>query len=198
MTDYAPRPGSKAEAAAWAIQAAPKGELSTADLADEIDCDSGTIAALLAWPLKHGYFARTLREGINWWSMGDGTPPAAEPDDDPPVQRTVPAPRGTAIPVPKKKTKAKRRPPPTPRAAPATPRRPRQVALTPARAPALPSIAPPAPPPGAPALSVAVFNTGELLLEVPGQQPLRLDGQQTADLLRWLQRVQPTIATEPA
>lgn len=189
MTDYAPRPGSKAEAAAWAIQAAPGGELSTAALADEIDADSGTIAALLAWPLKQGYFARTLRAGINWWSMGDGTPLAAEPDDEPPVQRIVPA-RGTAIDVPKQTRRARRTPaPPPPKKARAAPPAP--------LAPALPAVVTPASP-AAPALSVAVFNTGELLLEVPGQSALRLDGRQTADLLRWLQRVQPTITPEAA
>lgn len=83
---YTPRPGSKAEAAALVLGA--RGKLSTAALADELDVESGTLSALLSVPLKWGYLARERRrDGINWWRMGDGTPLAAEPDDDPPVQR---------------------------------------------------------------------------------------------------------------
>lgn len=55
--------------------------------------------------------------------------------------------------------------------------------------------APPAP--AAPSIACAWFNTGELLLEPPGQPALRLSAQQSAELLRWLQRVQPTIPEEP-
>jgi hypothetical protein len=49
-----------------------------------------------------------------------------------------------------------------------------------------------------PRIACAVFNTGEMLLELPGKPPLRLDRDQCADLLRWLQKVQPTIHTETA
>lgn len=88
---YTPRPGSKAEAAALELQA--RGELSTAELADALDCESGTLHALLAVPIKWGYLAREKRDGITRWRMGDGTPLPEEPDDDPPVQRIVSAAR---------------------------------------------------------------------------------------------------------
>jgi hypothetical protein len=49
-----------------------------------------------------------------------------------------------------------------------------------------------APPPLAtPSVVCAVFNSGELLIEAPGQQPLRLAPEQTRDLLRWLRTFQP-------
>jgi hypothetical protein len=187
-TTYTPRPGSKAEQAAMHLQA--RGELSTAELSDAIDCESGTLHALLAVPVKYGYLAREKRDGITRWRMGDGTPLPAEPDDDPPVQRIV-----SAAHAPKKSLATR-----APHARSAKPARAKQAARA-NKAKATPlAIATPPPPKtaGAPSLSCAVFNTGELLLEVPGQAPLRLDGRQTADLLRWLQRVQPTIASEPA
>lgn len=197
---YTPRPGSKAEAAAIALQAAAGGELSTADLADEIDVESGTLHAVLSVPIKWGYLARERRDGITWWRMGDGTPAAAAAaDGEPEAPPAEPPRRASRVKaVAPRMQPYQRRAQSTKRAAPAKTARPKPKP----RAALVTVVSPPpsatAPLAAAPSLSCAVFNTGELLLEVPGQAPLRLDGRQTADLLRWLQRVQPTLATEAA
>jgi hypothetical protein len=45
-----------------------------------------------------------------------------------------------------------------------------------------------------PELSCALFNTGDLVLEIPGTQPLRLSARQAADLVRYLKRAHPLFA----
>lgn len=90
---YAPRPGSVAERAH--LQLTVLGELSGAALADAIELDDAKqLAASLTVPLREGYISRVKRDGLWFYRVGDGVPvqPADEDvDDDPPVQRVVPA-----------------------------------------------------------------------------------------------------------
>ena len=108
-TSYSPRPDSIADRAHRALSA--QGELSGAALADAIDLDDWrTLRPSLTVAVDHGYIKRILREGLNYYSVGDGVPvsrtvvDADDIDDDPPVQRVVPA---NAAPVPTPLPKAK-------------------------------------------------------------------------------------------
>ena len=94
---YQPRPNSYADKAREQLVA--HGEMSAAALADAIDMDDPSIIRnILQIPVREGYFRVEKRDGLMWWSMGDGTPtkPAADDgddgvDDDPVVQRVVAA-----------------------------------------------------------------------------------------------------------
>lgn len=90
---YTPRPDSIADRAHQ--QLTLQGELSGAALADAIDLDDrGTLQPSLAIALREGYITKTTRNGLNYYRVGDGVPakPAAgDVDDDPIVQRIVPA-----------------------------------------------------------------------------------------------------------
>lgn len=89
---YQPRTGSVADRAHQMLTA--RGELSAAALADAIDHDDpGSLMACLAIAINHGYIAKTKRNGLAWYSVGDGVPLKKddEPDDDPVVQRVVAA-----------------------------------------------------------------------------------------------------------
>lgn len=111
---YTPRPDSIADRAHQ--QLTLQGELSGAALADAIDLDDrGTLQPSLAIALREGYIAKTTREGLNYYRVGDGVPlkPASDDvDDDPPVQRVVPAKAAPvpATPPPRPKVKAKVKP----------------------------------------------------------------------------------------
>lgn len=97
--DYTPRPGSIADRAYLELEA--RGERSASALADAIDVEASSINPCLNVAVTHGYIKRTKRDGLNWYSVGDGVPPAKaapaddEPDDDGEgaraVQRVVPA-----------------------------------------------------------------------------------------------------------
>lgn len=187
---YTPRVGSKAEAAALELQA--RGELSTAELADALDCDSGTLHSLLAVPIKWGYLAREKRNGITRWRMGDGTPPPTEPDDDPPVQRVVSA--AAAPPIAGKRPPATMRAPRKPRAAAAPrkaatepkPTKPRPRAARPQRPLVLAATAAAAP--VRPDFRFGLFTDGSLVLE-QGGQCITLAREQTERLVGWLERL---------
>lgn len=176
---YTPRPGSVAERAFLELQA--RGPRAGAALADAIDCETPNLAPCLLAAVKHGYIERTRRDGLYWYACGDGTPPHDLDDDEPVVQRIVRAP-----------------PPPRAAVAPATaPKSKRRAGAVTVRSPN-------DPPPRAARtrtsdavtidaaavaeLSCAVFNTGDLLIEAPGQSCLRLNARQCADLVAYLQR----------
>lgn len=116
---YSPRPGSIADRAHQVLSA--RGELSGAALADAIELDDWkTLLPSLTVPLAQGYIKRTLRDGLNWYSVGDGIKVTPKPDaddgndDHPIVQRLVPA-----APPPKPAPKAAKQRAPKPVQTPA-------------------------------------------------------------------------------
>jgi hypothetical protein len=91
---YSPTPGTIPHRAADILRALPAGSrgLSAAQLAEQLGQPGMNVAGFLAVPRQHGFFKAEKIDGLLFWSMGDGVPlKAAEDDDEPPVQRVVPA-----------------------------------------------------------------------------------------------------------
>lgn len=215
---YQPAQGSTAARAIAHLATLPDGTwLRTRDLADAIGAPASGMMPNLQRAIDHGALQSRQAQGSRFleWAL-----PAAldafEADErrgGRPVQRTVPAaaasPAGKPGPAsvfelsgapptaanglgwkqPKARAKAK-----TPGRPPRKPRKPRQAATP--QALALVAPASPAPPPADPSVVCAVFNTGELLIEARGQQPLRLAREQTRELLAWLRSFQPVEKPE--
>lgn len=190
-------------------------EASASVIADAIDSDTTTVASCLAPYVKAGVLA-VRREGrfVFFSVRATGTRVPAEPDDDPPRRKaesqSAPNPAGSsifataaAVPHPTTwsapKKAAKKQPIPAapkskwkgkvaPKAIPKKSRRSKPKHRPAVARQLLTVQTPPAisvePKPHA--LGVALFNTGDLVLEAPGAAPLRLNRAQTQDLLAYL------------
>ncbi|MBY0469143.1 MAG: hypothetical protein K2Q07_09225 [Burkholderiaceae bacterium] len=176
---YTPRAGSIAERAHQ--QLTLQGELSGAALADAIDLDDrGTLQPSLSIALREGYISKTTRNGFNYYRVGDGVPlkPTGDDvDDDPPVQRVVPA-KAVAVattPPPRPKAKAK---PPKPAQTPALALQPAEVKDPPAGAQKI------AQPPGAEPV-FGRFTDGRVVIE-KGDQRIDLDSKAAGRLYAFL------------
>ena len=88
VTAYTPLRGGIADRAIAYIQA--NGSTATRVLADGIGVESSGLQGSLMPCVKHGLLRKAKTNGLIVWSIGDGQ---AEPeeDDDPPIQRVVPA-----------------------------------------------------------------------------------------------------------
>lgn len=82
MTAYTLIPGTIPFRAVEHLKTKPKGtKLTSAELGEALGHDATAISAGLTSPLKHGILSREKTpEGLNVWSLGDGTPEAM-PDD---------------------------------------------------------------------------------------------------------------------
>jgi hypothetical protein len=101
---YTPTPGTIPHRAAEILRALPSKSrgLSAAQLAEALGQPGMNVAGFLAVPRQHGFFKAEKIEGLLFWSMGDGVSlKPAEADDEPPVQRIVPAntKRGRMLPI---------------------------------------------------------------------------------------------------
>lgn len=91
---YQPRKDSIADRAWQYLNA--HGETAGRPLADAIDAEADTLQQMLTVPLQHGYIVKRKFNGLNLYSVGTGDASPAEPDDEPPVRRVVPAVNGAA------------------------------------------------------------------------------------------------------
>lgn len=206
---YKPTPGSKTAQALEHLQAQPGGtKLTCADFVATFGWDSSNVKNYLKSLLDHGIVVAeqvgdTRKQCYQLPVAGKPPADAFEADErrgGQPLQRIVPA---TQAPKPSARSPASvfhQAGAQAPASAvwkaaksgkPAAPKRtsaPQQLTTVVATRPTERE----------PRIACAVFNTGEMLLELPGQPPLRLDRDQSADLLRWLQKVQPTIHSEIA
>lgn len=69
-------------------------ELSTAELADAVDADRNALQSQLATAVRHGAITKSKRNGIAYWSLGDGKPraPLHEQEPDEPLATATPDP----------------------------------------------------------------------------------------------------------
>ena len=93
--NYEPTPGSVA-ARVLAVLAERVEPITSGVLAEAANCDSASLGPNLEAAIKHGLIVRDRRSPrVSLWSLGKGIPVsnAAQQlqDDDPPVQRVVPA-----------------------------------------------------------------------------------------------------------
>jgi len=98
MINYAPRAGSvPARVIAHLECLPPDSQLTAAVLADALDIEDTSIHSGVEYTVKHGLLARHKRNGLVYYSLGNGTPTRepADEDDDPIVQRVVPAAEAT-------------------------------------------------------------------------------------------------------
>lgn len=82
MTPYAPRSGSVAAKAIEYLQV--NGETATSPLADAIDAEAKNLLASVEYAIRNGAIAVRKRDGLNWYSVGNGQPiqRAADEEDD--------------------------------------------------------------------------------------------------------------------
>lgn len=200
MSNYSPRAGSTVALALQHLAAHGRtGELA---LASAIDKETFELRALLSWALKLGAIASDKVDGEWFYDVGDGVAREAPTPTPPPATRKAPAaapaarashltraakakaaPPRKAKPAPAPKLTATRRAqPPTSAVAPQPVAAPR-----PAHSPPVAVL--PLTPSAEPTVSVALFNTGALLIEAGSQAPLRLSREQTRELVGYLLRI---------
>jgi len=79
---YTPQPGTIAYKAINFLRLMPRSKsYSSAELAENIGCSGSDIAASLKTPRRHGIIKAEKVDGLIFWSMGDGIPPAEVVDD---------------------------------------------------------------------------------------------------------------------
>lgn len=92
MSDYKPRQGSIIARALEQLQI--HGEMATTPLADAIEADTQSLGQSLDFAIKHGAISVTKRRGLNWYRVGDGTPPKRrDSDEDEGAEEQAPAKR---------------------------------------------------------------------------------------------------------
>lgn len=205
MSNYSPRAGSTVALALQHLAAHGRtGELA---LASAIDKETFELRALLSWALKLGAIASDKVDGEWFYDVGDGVAREAPTPTPPPATRkapaAAPAPRAARASHVTRAAKAKAAPPrkakPAPAPKPTAPRRAQPptsaVAPRPAHSPAI-AVLPPTTA-AEPTVSVALFNTGALLIEAGSQAPLRLSREQTRELVGYLLRLDHAL-TETA
>lgn len=80
MTDYTPRPGSKAETAIAALQRTPW--MSATDLASELEIDDrNTVGGYLKAAITMGAIRRVARDGIAGFALGGSGTAVPEADE---------------------------------------------------------------------------------------------------------------------
>jgi DNA-binding transcriptional MocR family regulator len=81
---YAPYAGSLADRMIKHLQALPKdAEVSSAQLAEAMDSDASLVTMALKQAVDAGFVKNRTRpenKRLLWWSVGDGVPPAREPE----------------------------------------------------------------------------------------------------------------------
>ncbi len=78
---YTPQPGTIPYRAVQYLQRLqPGADIANGPLADELDVSTNTLISCLATAVHHGVIKRDRREGLIYWSLGDGTPLPAAPD----------------------------------------------------------------------------------------------------------------------
>ena len=204
-------PGSIASRAIEHLRTLKKGESCTSPvLAEAIDCESSSVAAVLAPYVKTGTVAIRKDGRNNCYSIGSGKPQREAgdepPDHDEPRQRTVRATAGGAaetnghasvfhaagaVPHPSSWAQPTTPPKASKKTGLARLARPAVVAQPTRRSRvAVEVIAPAADTPPQPrSLTVGLFNTGELVIEVAKQLPVRLSREQTTELVDYLLRL---------
>ena len=192
-------------AIAW-LQAQPPGSVwPTAVVADALDVDGRTLVAAMGPAVRAGVVRVECHRGHNSWSLGDGKAHSLEvplgdtdeTDDDPPVQRVVPA---ASAPAPAAEPAPPARPQRRPRGPDKAPRKKAQPTAGPAAAPLARSFA--ATEPAFPDWQLrlnelgeiakpprfAIWSDGALSIERAGQR-LEFNTEETRSLCNYLDGV---------
>lgn len=95
--DYKPTPGTTPYRVIELLQA--RGELSTSAICAELDMLNSTLPSFMKTAVAYGAVVVEKRDGLNFWRIGDGTPPSAPvPEEAPPpasvgmVDESIPCP----------------------------------------------------------------------------------------------------------
>ena len=201
---YAPQPGTiPARAIAHMADWPLDDRISAPVLAATLDVEVMSLHSSLAPAIRHGVVVREKKEGRVYFGRGSGVPiEDDEPDDQPPIRRTVPAKAGgvslvdmPAWVAPSALTEpGAGLPPPDPdnfgsevkvhrpRAKTAHPAPPPSAA--PARA-----ITPYAPKPGPSKLRVALWSDGQLQIQRGNFELILLAPEETRQLVHYLERM---------
>lgn len=89
---YVPQPGTiPHRVIEYLRRLAPGAEAANAVLADELDITQSSIIPCMLAAVHHGVVKRERREGVTFWSLGDGVPlgPAPDADDDPEMKSKI-------------------------------------------------------------------------------------------------------------
>ena len=198
MINYAPQSGSTPGRVVEHLRSLPPGtELTTAVLADALDLDAPCVPSCLDYAVKHGFVIRDKREGRIYWRLGDGVPLAPAEDDDPIVQRVVPAGAATTSPALARKPARQRRPlvdvpawpgvmcTPGSNLPPPDPDEQGSVAKT-AHVELTPVVSPGKPPKG---MRVALWSDGQLQIQRSLGDVILFTVDETRHLVRYLERL---------
>lgn len=211
---YIPQPGTLPARVVAHLQGLPPGtELATGVLADALDVDTRGFTPNLEYAVRGGLLTREKRDGRLYWGLGTGERIVresidGEPDDDPIVQRVIPA--SAALPaaeavkkLPKQRTVPAKAtgvslvdmpawvapvPAPVPEPKKRGPKPRAKLAPPPSAAPAR-AITPYKPKPGPAKLRVALWSDGQLQIQRGDFELILLAADETRQLVHYLERM---------
>ncbi len=87
---YVPQPSTIPHRVVEHLKRQPPGTtIASAPLADELGITPSAIVPCMASAVHHGAVKRDRRNGIIYWSLGDGVPAPAPEDDDPDMKSKI-------------------------------------------------------------------------------------------------------------